>query len=265
MASTSERLPEDAVIRSPLLTRHGFRHAFTTRLGGASAAPFGPANYGRRLGDDERAVEENHRRLYDTLGVSGIFEISQVHGRRVRKVGGADRIAAVRQEEGDGLWTKTPDRAVAVRTADCIPVLLAHPPTGAVAAVHAGWRGVEARIVGAAVEAMALPADELIAAIGPHIRADRFEVGDDVAARLAAASEATRVIHRRAQGAGPQGEVRAYVDLTAVLRAQLSSLGLGQVDDVGGCTHTDSGRFHSYRRDGKRSGRLLSVIVAPGG
>lgn len=223
------------MLRSALLIDAGFEHGFSLRDFGADLA-------------------EHRARFAEEMGDILPFELSQVHGRRVRHVARSEDPIVVRREEGDGLWTDEHGVAVAVRVADCIPLLIAHPPSGTVAAVHAGWRGVEARIAEAAIDAMALPASELLCVIGPHIRVEKFEVGEDVAVRLAAVAHGREVIDRSYE--------KPHVDLTTVLRAQLEALGVGSIDDVGGCTHSDPTRFFSYRRDGS-SGRHMAGIVSP--
>lgn len=238
--------------RSALLTDAGFVHGFSTRRGGVSEAPFDSLNLGRALGDAASKVEENHRRLAASLGYARLFELSQVHGVRVRNVRAGEDARVVRAEEGDALIAREPGIAVGVRTADCIPLLLAHRHSGHVAAVHAGWRGVEAKIAAQAIKELGHPASELVAALGPHIRQANFEVGEDVAERLAAASDARDVVDR---------SDTPHVDLTQILIAQLRALGVSDVDDAGGCTYADQAYF-SYRRDGARTGRMLSVIVA---
>jgi YfiH family protein len=254
-------------LRSPLLERHGFAHAFTTRQGGVSAAPFDTFNLARNVGDDPEAVAENHRRLADALGYARLFELSQVHGRVVREIGAHEAPEDVRREEGDALVAREAGVAVAVRVADCIPLLLADPETGAVAAVHAGWRGVEARIAEAALAALGAgpssrrghpPTDpsRVLAAIGPHIRLGHFEVGPEVADRLEAVAHGVACTDRSME--------KPHVDLTAILRAQLRALGVVHVDDVGGCTYAERTRFFSFRRDGAASGRQVGVIVARG-
>jgi copper oxidase (laccase) domain-containing protein len=262
-------------LRSPLLERHGFAHAFTTRQGGVSAAPFDSLNLARNVGDDPEAVAENHRRLADALGYARLFELSQVHGRVVREIGAHEAPEDVRREEGDALVAREAGVAVAVRVADCIPLLLADPTTGAVAAVHAGWRGVEARIAEAALATLAGPSSRrghpptdpssrrghpptdpsrVLAAIGPHIRLGHFEVGPEVADRLEAVAHGVACSDRSME--------KPHVDLTAILRAQLRALGVVHVDDVGGCTYAERTRFFSFRRDGSASGRQVGVIVA---
>lgn len=243
------------VLHSPLLRAAGFVHGFTLRSGGVSEGPFATANLGRDLGDDPAAVEENHRRLAATLGFERLFEVRQVHGRRLLEVGTDEDPTELRRQEADGLIATEPGVAVGVRTADCVPVLLADPKTGAVAAVHAGWRGVEAGIVPAAVERLG-GGDRLLVALGPHIRQAHFEVGPEVAERLAAVAPGQEVVALR--------RGRPHVDLAGILRAQLGAAGVEaeRIDDVGGGTFAEPSRFFSYRRDGGRTGRHLAVIVA---
>lgn len=244
------------LIRSAMFERHGFAHAFTTRLGGVSAPPFDAFNLARNVGDDPNAVAENHRRLADAVGYARLFEVSQVHGRMVREVASHEAPKDVRQEEGDALVARASGLAVAVRVADCIPLLLADPDTGAVAAVHAGWRGVESRIAEAALLRLGADPSRVLAAIGPHIRLGHFEVGPEVADRLEAVAHGVSCSDRTGH--------KPHVDLTAILRAQLRALGVTNVDDVGGCTYAERTRFFSFRRDGSASGRQVGVIVARG-
>ena len=251
-------------LTSPLLSRHGFTHGFSLRTGGVSEGPYASLNLGRAVGDDAEAVEENHRLFAAEVGyeTARSFEVSQVHGAGVHVVGPDDAPAAVRGLSGDALVAPatTPRVVVGVRVADCIPVLLADPVTGAVAAVHAGWRGAVAGVIDAAIAAMEVAAgvraEDLLAAIGPHIRAGAFEVGEDVAAQIAGAAPG-------APGVVVRGYDKPHVDLAVVVRAQLAARGVPaeHVDDVGGCTVTESARFFSFRRDGKRSGRHLGVIA----
>lgn len=246
---------------SELLAAHGFAHAFSTRRGGASAPPFDTLNFGRAVGDTAAAVAENHARLSREVGyeVPQLFETSQVHGVGVHVLDGGS-VTTTRALEADAIVARAPGDAVGVRTADCVPVLVGDPETGAALAIHAGWRGVAARIVPVAIarltEVTGTSAARLVCAIGPHIRAAAFEVGDDVATQIAAASEPSVVV--RTPGARP------HVDLARAVRAQLAELGIARehIDDVGGCAHDEPAEFFSFRRDGARSGRMLSVIVA---
>jgi hypothetical protein len=139
-------------------------------------------------------------------------------------------------------------------------LLIADPETGAVAAAHAGWRGVVCGIVGegvAALSARGIDPARLLAAIGPHISLEAFEVSDEVAVSIANAARDPKIVDR---GFGE----RPHVNLRRAIRAQLRGAGLEDlaIDDVRGCTHGDKARFFSFRRDGRQSGRHLAAIVA---
>ena len=125
-----------SVLRSSLLSRHGFSHGFSTRSGGVSPAPFESLNLGRSVGDAPEHVAENHRRFAARVGYEPvrIFELSQVHGRRARQVEAHEDASEVRREEGDALLTAAAGVAIGVRAADCLPLLIGDPATGAVAA-----------------------------------------------------------------------------------------------------------------------------------
>jgi len=186
--------------------------------------------------------------------------LSQVHGAVTHVLDA--RAATLEQSdiirlEGDALVSTVAELACGVRTADCVPVLLADRRTGAVAAAHAGWRGAVAGIVSSAVRALRRlsPDADLIAAIGPHISQAAFEVSVDVAEAILAASHDPTIVDR--------SRAKPHVDLRRMLRAELRAQGLldSAIDDVWGCTVSDPTRFFSFRRDGKASGRHLSAIV----
>lgn len=245
---------------SQLLKRVGFRHGFFTRRGGVSLGAYGSLNFSYAVGDKEDAVTQNFSRASVTLGVppERICFLSQVHGGSVTELMGTENHWSTRHIEGDALMSTAPELACAVRTADCVPVLLADPHTGIVAAVHAGWRGIELNIVGATVSKLRErgASRDLVAAIGPHISVQAFEVSEDVAERLALVSPAEAI--RRDLGEKP------HVDLRLIARSQLEQAGLSQsaIDDVPGCTVQDPDSYFSFRRDGKASGRHLHAIVA---
>ena len=147
-----------------------------------------------------------------------------------------------------------------MRIADCAPLLLLDTESGAVAALHAGWRGTVGGVVAAGVQALLQRGggrrEALAVAIFPHIRRCCFEVGDDVAAELARPRPIRDVVDR--------SRGKPHVDLTAILVAQLAALGVARerIDDVAGCTRCEAQRFFSFRRDGKQSGRHLAAIVS---
>lgn len=254
------------VLTSPLLASLGFRHGFSTRLGGVSAPPFDSLDFA--VLRDPEGLRENQRRLAAAVGFdpAKLHQVTQVHGAEVAVADG--ELARLLSREADALIAEPgSEHAVAVRVADCVPVLVVDPESGRVAAVHAGWRGVEAKILDVVTARMTKAggrdAGAYAAAIGPCIGACCFETAEDVAARIEAAS-AEGVVARRDRAAG-----KAYVDLRRAVRAQLRALGLedDRVDDVpeadaSGCTRCDASRFYSYRRDGDASGRLVGVVVA---
>ena len=267
-------------LRSALLENAGFAHGFSLRAGGVSAPPFDSLNLARSVGDDRVNVVGNHLRLATDVGydAAALFEVSQVHGAVVRMIGEDDAPERVRAEEADALVVRgarstlgaedspvVRAAVVGVRVADCLPLLIADARTGAVAAVHCGWRGVAASIVDRTLDALVADGSaprDLRAAIGPHIRACCFEVGDEVVSALEAVAHGAMVVGRRDDASG-----KPHVALAAIVRAQLAARGVGaaQCDDTGGCTRCDAARFYSYRRDAARSGRHLAVIVARGG
>jgi len=244
--------------QSTLLDRHGFRHLFSTRAGGVSRAPYDSLNLGFHLGDDDDAVHENRARFAECLGIplDRVYEQRQVHGVHVREVDGTDEPSVVADAEGDALISRRPGIAVAARTADCVPILIGDRESGAVSAVHAGWRGAVSGVVARAVTELSPDPSALVAAIGPHIRVAAFEIGEEVALLMERAAGGRAVVDR--SRAKPHG------DLAQLVRLQLLDLGLeaAAIDDVGGCTYSDAARFFSHRRDLGRTGRHLSAIVA---
>jgi YfiH family protein len=247
------------ILRSPLLER--FPHGFTTRLGGVSRPPFEGLNLGDAVGDDPAAVEANWAALRAATGLA-FARVRQVHGDAVvlaRRWPGAPP-ARADLPEGDAVLSATPGLAACVAVADCVPLLVADPRGGAVAAVHAGWRGSLARVAARAVEALAREAGarpgDLLAAIGPSIGPCCYEVAEDLAARFAAAF-GDDVVERR------DGAPR--LDLWRANERALREAGLraGAIDRLARCTACEPGLLFSHRRDRGSSGRQVG-FVAPG-
>ena len=243
------------LLRSDVLARAGFAHGFSSRVGGVSRAPYESLDFA--LQRDPEGLRENQARLAATLGlpVSFLYQVTQVHGAEVVRAEGDP--GAIVKREADALVAEPGSGyAVAVRVADCVPLLVGDAGSGRVAAIHAGWRGVEAGVVASALAVLGGTPSRLVAAIGPCIGACCFEVGRDVGARIARATVPQVVVRE-------DGD-KAYVDLRLGVRAQLRAAGLADdaIEDVGGCTRCDRERFYSFRRDGERSGRLVGAIVA---
>jgi YfiH family protein len=214
---------------------------------------------------------DDERRLATALGASAVVMLTQVHGRGVIVVRGADPLPG-RQTEGDVLVCRRAGTAVAVRAADCVPLLIADPSTGAVAAVHAGWRGTLQGAAGAAVSALAREcqsrASSLVAAIGPSIGGCCYEVGSDVVDAFAAAGYERHLIARWfATPPPPRGRrVRPALrlDLAAANRDQLMLAGVpeGQIHSCGLCTAMHLDVLTSYRAERAGAGRLVGAICA---
>jgi polyphenol oxidase len=248
-------------LKAPALAREGFRHAFFTRRGGSSKTPYDSLHFGS-AGHDEQALAANVRAAAGALGVLAerLYVVTQVHGRDTTTLRGDEAREEVLERKADVVLSRATGVACGVKIADCVPVLVADRESGAVAAIHSGWQGTVANVVEAGITALRREGGkrgDLLAAIGPHIEVCCFEVGDDVAHKLAASVPGTDVIDHRPG-------LRPHVDLRKIVRAQLLALGLANesIDDVPGCTKCDAARFFSFRRDRESSGRLLSAIVA---
>lgn len=249
-------------LTSRLLASSGFSHGFFTRQGGVSPSPFGSLNVAASVGDDPANVEKNVGRAAEALGVAPakLYYLSQVHGVAAVTLTGSEVPDDVVQLRGDITLSKVPGVACAVRSADCGTLLIGDRVSGAVCAVHSGWRGTVQGAAAAGIHALRELVGgqgDLVVAVGPLIEACCFEVGDDVAAELAACSS-------RGEQAVDRSREKPHVDLRSILDAQLSEVGIAGVEHVRGCTVCDRERFFSFRRDGKESGRLLSAIVVRG-
>lgn len=228
--------------------RHGFTCRALTRQADAPS-----------LGVRDR-LETDLDLLGRAAGVQAVHALRQVHGNDVQVLRSAARPDTV--AVGDALVTRIPRTAAAIKAADCVPVLLADPVSGAVAGAHAGWRGTVVRVVEAAVRALAAeagaPPSRLRAVIGPAIRACCFEVGPEV---VSAFRETGHDVDRFALR--PPAAGRPHLDLVLANRLQLVAAGLPEdgIEDAGLCTRCQPA-FHSYRREGPTVGRNWSVVVA---
>lgn len=240
------------IVESPLLA--GFPHGFTTRRGGASGPPFDALNLGGSVGDDPALVARNWA-LLERETELGFARVRQVHGARAVR-GDAPGPAA---EEADVVVSRTAGVAACVSVADCVPVLLADPETGAVAAVHAGWRGTLARAAAVGVRALGAeagaPPRRLLASIGPSIGPCCYEVSPDLAARFGA--ELGPEVVRR----GGRPRLDLWAANVAVLRA--AGLEPARVELLGRCTSCERDLFFSHRRDAGRTGRQMAFIAPP--
>lgn len=245
----------------------GVPHCFTTRLGGVSEGCLESLNIGLHRGDFPENVEENYRILADALGFAtkNLVMPRQVHSATVRTVTKNDHIGLDHHmyPECDGLITNDPGTALLVFTADCTPVLLLDPVTGAVGAVHAGWRGTAADIAGKAVRKMVAEfgceAKNIRAAIGPNIGPCCFETDRDVPeAMIAQFGKAAKAFIR------PNGE-KYFLDLKQINALALRRAGVHQIEISGDCTMCQNHRFWSHRAHGALRGSQGAIIVCKEG
>ena len=245
-----------SVLVSTAMERAGFLAAFTGRPGGTSAGPFGSLNLSQVVGDADAAVRANRALVVDELGLGGPFALpEQVHGGDLAEVGPDGTGAgfadpAERLPGADAIVTAAIGTPVAVLTADCLPIALAAPSTRLLAVVHAGWRGLAAGIVSRAVTRLG-DAAGIVAAIGPAIGPDHYEVGDDVAEAVAASSPDGARTDRR--------NGRLFLDLAGTAEATLRHLGVREVEVAGICTACERDRYFSHRAEGGATGRQAVV------
>jgi polyphenol oxidase len=226
----------------------GVRAVMTTRGGGASQAPYASFNLATHVGDDEAAVAENRRRLRSALQLpSEPAWLEQVHGIRVATVPGP------RSGSADAIISFERGGVCAVLVADCLPVFLASRDGDRVGLAHAGWRGLAAGVVEAAVAALDCDAGSLVAWLGPSIGPAAFEVGGEVRKAFTDRDPAAEAEFRPGRGG------RWLADLPALARQRLSACGVRSVHGGELCTYTDCERFFSYRRDGA-TGRMAALI-----
>ncbi len=250
--------PAPARVRSLLTTRHG----------GVSRGVYASLNLGDHVGDEAQAVAENRARVAAKLPATPKW-LQQVHGTTVLD---ASALAgtALEPPKADAIFSRRPDDVCVVMTADCLPVLLCDQSGSVVAAVHAGWRGLQAGVLERTVATMACPSARLLAYLGPAIGPEAFEVGDEVRDAFLAASDealiAFKSLNRRENTpceAHPNGSERSsgkwLANIYLLARQRLAHLGIEKVYGGDYCTVRDPQRFFSYRRDGV-TGRMAAFI-----
>jgi YfiH family protein len=228
------------------------RAAFTLRVGGVSAAPFDSLNVGAHVGDTGTAVTENRRRVRTQLRLPAEpLWLEQVHGIEVADLDMAQ--ASAKPPTADAAITRRAGNVCVMQVADCMPVLFAARDGRAVAAAHAGWRGLAAGVLEATVARLAVAPRELIAWLGPAIGPAHFEVGDEVRAAFLAHDPAA------APAFSANNRGRWQCDLSALARRRLGAAGVSAVFGGRWCTYSDPLRFFSYRRAGQ-CGRMAALV-----
>lgn len=228
------------------------RAVVTTRVGGHSPKPWKGFNLGLNTGDHADRVEQARRHVHKELAVDHPpVWLEQIHGQRLIRAGDPDVRA-------DGVWTTESGWPCAVLSADCLPVLLARSDGSAVAAVHAGWRGLHAGILAHAVATLARDGEALSAWLGPAISARAYQVGEDVHRAFLSLGTAYESAFVRD---GQPGHWRF-----SLAHAATVALNAAGVEDVSGgdrCTANDLEHFYSFRAEGQ-TGRFASLVwLAP--
>lgn len=232
----------------------------TTRAGGASDTPYDSLNLGSHVGDDPVRVQANRRRLASAMGCRPVF-LEQVHGIAVAAIDGTTPDGL----QADGCVARGPGAACTIMVADCLPVLFALGDGSAVAAAHAGWRGLAGGVLEASVHALAgaqRREGEVVAWLGPCIGAAAFEVGGEVVDAFVRRDPQAMSAFAQTDHTG-----KWLGDLQALARQRLARLGIASVHGNDGgaawCTVSNPQRFHSFRRDQAvlgGSGRMAATV-----
>jgi len=224
----------------------------STRQGGESTGVYAGCNVGLHVGDNASHVLANRAGLPES---DRLVWLNQVHGNTVVVLDATSLALETGATEADASLSRTPDVACAIMTADCVPVLLTNKAGTEVAAVHAGWQGLDSQIIAETVKRLHACSQDLLAWIGPAISQACYEVPDSLASRFA---QYDGVI----KPAGVDG--KSLLDLAGIAAKQLAACGVEHVVNSGLCTYRDETRFFSHRRATHQrhqtTGRMVSVI-----
>ncbi len=234
--------------------------AVFTRQGGVSPAPWASLNVGGTVGDDPLRVRENRSRSFAALGrtLDSLFDVWQVHSADAVSAE-APRPANADHPRADIILTDKAGVTLYMRFADCVPILLYDPHKAVVGLAHAGWLGTVRGAASAAVRTMreryGSRPENILAAIGPSIGVDHYEVGPDVISQVEGAfgPGAKRLIESR------QG--RTYLDLWAANRLQLERSGVERIEVAGICTACHLDDWFSHRAEKGKTGRFGALIA----
>ena len=236
------------------------RHGFFTRAGGASSGVFAGLNCGTGSSDQTEVVAINRSRVAEAMGVAHdhLLGVHQIHSANVLHV----NHPYTNKPKADGLVTRTPGLALSVLTADCQPVLFADAQAGVIGAAHAGWKGAQAGILEATIDAMVdqgATRDRIHAVIGPTISQRAYEVGPEFLELFL--DENPQNSRFFIGGAGD----RVHFDLPGYGLERLRNAGIALAEWTRNCTYCDSDRFYSYRRSVHNKdpdyGRMIATIT----
>lgn len=239
--------PASACLRAEWPAPSHVRALTTLRGGGASLGPYAGFNLALHVGDEPARVSANRELLKTELGLpSEPYWLTQVHGAAAVEAGQWPALP-----EADACYSRQAGKVCVVMTADCLPILICDRDGACVCAIHAGWRGLLAGVVAAAVGR--LPKTELLVWFGPAIGPRRFAVGSEVRAAFIDKSASLAAAFK------PSAAGRWLADIYRLAAIELRALGIDRLFGGEWCTVSDSERFYSYRRDGV-TGRMASLI-----
>lgn len=229
----------------------GVKAAVSTRQGpGVSQGAYGRFNLGARCGDEPAAVAANRAAVAPALGLARAPHwLQQVHGIEVAVIDGGSGD----EPRADAAVTGLAGEPLAILTADCLPVLFCTADGAAVAAAHAGWRGLAGGVLEATLAALPAPPAQVLAWLGPCIGMASYEVGAEVREGFVAIDAQARACFE------PTRPGHWLCDLAGLARRRLARAGVEGIYGGGFDTRTDH-RFYSYRRDGAHSGRFASLV-----
>jgi YfiH family protein len=237
------------------LDEAGIIHAIFTRKGGVSPEPWASLNLGGTVGDDPARVSQNRQLIFETMGrdLDSLYDVWQVHGTEVAYAS-EPRMSHVPHRQADAILAESPDVTLLMRFADCVPILLYDPVRRVAGLVHSGWPGTVNRVARAAVEAMqgmyGSHPKNVLAAIGPSIGPDHYEIGPDVEEQV------RYTFGRDAASLLPSVNGGVKFDLWAANRLILEKSGVSQIELAGICTACHQEDWYSHRGEKGQTGRF---------
>lgn len=223
----------------------------TTRLGGQSLSPYDTLNLGTHVGDERAAVQANRARLQAYVGEVPIQWLDQVHGVTLHH---SDHHTVATIPQADAAITTEYGIALALMTADCLPVVFAAKHSGHIAIAHAGWRGLANGVLDRVLQAIPGPRADIAAWIGPAIGQANYEVGEEVVRGFARDLQTLPQLCNASET-----KDRWLLDLPGIAQHRLRQAGVNNLEASNMCTHANA-HLYSYRRDGP-TGRMATVVV----
>jgi YfiH family protein len=234
-------------------------HGVITRHGGVSPAPWDSLNVGGTVGDEPARVQENRGRTFRAFGrdLASLFDVWQVHSADV-VYADAPRDLTKELIQADILFTNKPEVTLYMRFADCVPILLYDPKKNVIGIAHAGWLGTVRAVASVAVEAMRAQygskPKNILAAIGPSIGPDHYQIGPDVALQI------QQTFGAKAEGLLKTRKRRTYLDLWQANALQLRDAGVEKIEIAEVCTACSLDDWFSHRAEKGKTGRFGALI-----